>query len=138
MTFPMPPLTLAFSSGHRFAPAPLFPRVFTSILNRIADRFWEHHFNIATRGGAASAHPDANAYGYLAYHTYFSIFKRLQLTPSDVVVDLGCGKGRVSCLAASHPIAASLGIEIDHSLCELARANGRRMRHRRAALRFFC
>lgn len=132
------PLAAQLSPEYRFTPAPTFPRYCTSFLNRVCDRFWETYFNISTLGGAPSPHADANHYGYLAYHTYFSIFDSLQLQPADVVADLGCGKGRVSCLAAHYRIRESVGIEIDPPLCELARANGRRMKHRCSPLRFEC
>jgi SAM-dependent methyltransferase len=132
------PLAARLSSEYRFTPAPAFPRYCTSGLNRVDDRFWEMYFNIRTLGGAPSPHADANHYGYLAYHTYFSIFDRLRLKKSDVVADLGCGKGRVSCLAAHYKIRASIGVEIDPPLCELATENGARMRDRRSPLYFVC
>lgn len=135
---PMPPVAARLSPDYRFTPAPTFPRHCTSVLNRICDRYWEARLNVQTRGGAPSPHPDANHYGYLAYHTYFSIFDRLDLKPSDVVVDLGCGKGRVVCTAATYNIRAAVGIEIDQPLCDLARENGARMRRRRAAVQFLC
>jgi SAM-dependent methyltransferase len=128
----------SLSPEYRFTPAPAFPRYSTSALNRLSDRFWETRFNINTRGGAPSPHSDAHHYGYLAYHTYFSVFDRLRLKPSDVVVDLGCGKGRVSCIAASYRIRASVGVEIDPPLAELAQVNATRMRGRRAPLRIEC
>jgi SAM-dependent methyltransferase len=134
----MPLLTAPLSPEYRFVPAPVVPRYCTSIVNRLADLYWEKHFNINTRGGAASPHPDAHHYGSLSYHTYFLILDRLALKPSDVVVDLGAGKGRVSCLAASYPIRASIGVEIDPPLCAVAEANRQRMKHRRADLQFVC
>lgn len=134
----MPPIAARLSPEYRFTPAPTLPRYCTSLLNRLCDRYWESHLNIKTLRGAPSPHTDANDYGYLAYHTYFSIFDRLNLQPTDVVADLGCGKGRVSCIAAYHRIRESIGIEIDQPLCRLAQANGTRMRHRRSPLRFVC
>jgi SAM-dependent methyltransferase len=132
------PATVELSPEYRFTPAPSFARYPTSLLNRACDRFWEGYFNINTLGGAPSPHADANHYGYLAYHTYFSIFDHLKLTPEDTVVDLGCGKGRVSCLAAHYRIRASIGVEIDPPLCALAKQNGTRMKHRRSPLEFVC
>ena len=134
----MPILTAELSPEYRFTPAPTLPRFSTSFLNRICDRYWEWHFNIHTLGGAPSPHADAHHYGYLAYHTYFSIFDRLALKSSDVVVDLGCGKGRVSCVAATYRIKASIGVEIDPPLHALAQANGRQVRHSHAPLSFVC
>lgn len=134
----MPPIAAQLSPEYRFTPAPAFPRYCTSALNRVCDRFWEARYNINTRGGAPSPHADAHHYGYLAYHTYFGIFDQLQLKPTDVVVDLGCGKGRVSCIAATYPIKESIGVEIDPPLAELGQANAARMRGRRAPLRVVC
>jgi SAM-dependent methyltransferase len=126
------------SPEYRFTPAPRFPRYATSLLNRICDRYWETALDIRTLGSAPSPHADSNRYGYLAYHTYFSIFKRLALGPTDVVVDLGCGKGRVSCVAAQFAIRKSIGVEIDPPLCDTARTNGSRLRRHRAPLHFVC
>src|SRR5215212_7913473 len=112
----MPLVAARISPEYRFSPAPVLPRYATSLLNRTCDRFWETYFNISTRGDAPSPHHDASRYGYLSYHTYWSIFDRLALTPDDVVVDLGCGKGRVSCLASHYRIKQSIGVEIDASL----------------------
>jgi predicted RNA methylase len=60
------------------------------------------------------------------------------LKPTDVVVDLGCGKGRVVCVAATYPVKSVVGVEIDPPLCELAEKNGARMRGRRAPVSFAC
>jgi SAM-dependent methyltransferase len=134
----MPPIAAQLSPEYRFSPAPTFPRYCTSALNRVCDRYWEWRYNIDTRGGAPSPHADAHHYGYLAYHTYFGIFDQLDLKPTDVVVDLGCGKGRVSCIAATYPIKESIGVEIDPPLAEQGQANAARMRGRRAPLRVVC
>ncbi|MCL4176653.1 MAG: methyltransferase domain-containing protein [Verrucomicrobia bacterium] len=115
-----------------------FPQCCTSLLNRACDLFWEARLGIRTLGGESSLHPDAEDYGYLAYHTYFSMFDRLALQPSDVVADLGCGKGRVVCIAATYRVKEVIGIEIDPSLCAQAETNAARMRRRRAPVRFAC
>ena len=130
--------TAQLSPEYRFVYRPGFPHYCTSVLNRAADRFWESRYNIMTRGAAPSPHSDANHYGYLAYYTYFSIFDWLKLKSTDVVVDLGCGKGRVSCIAARYPIEASIGVDIDPPLAEIARANAARMKSRRADLKIVC
>lgn len=124
------------SAEYRIPPVPAVFRYLTSALNRLSDRYWEAYFNINTRQNAPSPHADANRYGFLAYHTYFAILDRLNLQPSAVVADLGCGKGRVSCLAAHYRIRASVGVEIDPPLWALAQANAARMKHRRSPLSF--
>lgn len=132
------PLTAELSPEYRFSPAPTFPRICTSLLNRFCDFFWEARLGIKTTGGAPSPHADAHHYGYLAYYTYFSIFDRLELKPDDVVVDLGCGKGRPVCVAATYPVKEVIGVEIDPPLCADGAANGRRMRGRKAPVKFAC
>lgn len=130
----MNPTTAQLSPEYRFLPAPVIPRYATSLLNRACDLWWETRFGIKTTGGAPSPHPDAHHYGTLAYHTYFKIFDRLQLGPSDVVVDLGCGKARPPCIAATYPVKSVVGVEIDPALCAIGAANAARMRGRRAPL----
>jgi SAM-dependent methyltransferase len=119
----------------RYAAAPRLPRYCTSLVNRVSDLVWERKLGIATRGIFDGLHPDGNRYGYLAFHTYFSIFDRWGLTTSDVVVDLGCGKGRVVCAAAQYAVREVVGVEIDPQLAAAAKANAARLRRRRAAVR---
>lgn len=107
----------------------------TSLVNRASDLLWELRLGIRTLGRAESLHPDAHAYGYLSYHTYFAILDGLKLSRNDVVVDLGCGKGRICCAAALYDIRESIGVEIDPQLAAAAAANASRMRRRRAPLR---
>jgi precorrin-6B methylase 2 len=57
-------------------------------------------------------------------------FRKLRLGPDDVFVEIGCGKGRVVCEAARHPLARVIGVEISPRLVELARANVERGRGR--------
>jgi tRNA G37 N-methylase Trm5 len=44
---------------------------------------------------------------------------------SDVVMDLGCGDGRVPVIAAKYHGARGICVEIDDTLCALAEANAR-------------
>lgn len=107
----------------------------TSLVNRASDLLWELRLGIRTQGCAASPFPDAHPYGFLSYHTYFAILDSLKLSRNDVVVDLGCGKGRICCAAAQYDIRESIGVEIDPQLAAAAQDNGLRMRRRRAPLR---
>ena len=50
-------------------------------------------------------------YATVPYRAIFRILTFLSLKPSDVFVDLGCGKGRVVCCAATYDIAEAIGIE---------------------------
>jgi predicted RNA methylase len=59
---------------------------------------------------------------------------RLHLTPTDVVFDIGCGMGRVTCLFAREPVARCIGIESVPGLAEIARRNAKHVRGRRAEM----
>jgi hypothetical protein len=126
------------SAEYCFSPAPLIPRYCTSILNRISDRYRDARLDIQTVGAFSSPYPDACDYSYLSYHTYFAIFDRLNLQPTDVTLDIGSGKGRIVCIAATYPIKESIGVEIHPPLCQLARDNAARMRQRRSSIRIVC
>lgn len=130
--------TAQLSPAYSFAPPPLLPRLSTSLLNRVCDFFWERRLGIDTIGSGVESDSEIHHYGYLAYHTYSSIFEALNLQPTDVVVDVGCGKGRVVCTAARFRIQESLGVEIDPALCADAAENGRRMRGPHAPIRCAC
>ncbi|OAI38742.1 hypothetical protein AYO39_00765 [Actinobacteria bacterium SCGC AG-212-D09] len=50
--------------------------------------------------------------------------------PEDVLVDFGCGKGRVICEAARRPFARVVGVEISQRLLDVAHENVDRNRRR--------
>jgi predicted RNA methylase len=54
-----------------------------------------------------------------------------EVTPEDVLLDLGCGKGRVLVQAARYPFRRVIGVEIAPDLVETAKANLSRVTHRR-------
>jgi len=53
------------------------------------------------------------------------LFQELQplIPPESVLVDLGCGKGRVLLVALEFDFKAVRGVEFAHELCEIARKN---------------
>jgi hypothetical protein len=111
----------------------------TSLVNRTADWFWENRFMITTTGGAGpSPSPEINCYGYVAYHSSFKMFNRVGLEPEDVVVDLGAGKGRVVCIAATYRVKRVVGVEIEPPLAAAGKRNAATMRGRRAPIEFRC
>lgn len=114
------------------------PHLCTSLVNRVSDLGWETRLGVRTTRNAPSPHRDANRYGYLAFHTYFAALDALKLKPHDVVVDLGCGKGRVVCAAAQYEIREAIGVEIDPVLASLAEHNTVQLRKRRAPTRVVC
>lgn len=114
------------------------PHLCTSLVNRVSDLGWESRLGVRTTRNAPSPHRDANRYGYLAFHTYFAALDVLKLQPHDVVVDLGCGKGRVVCAAAQYAIREAIGVEIDPMLATMAEHNTAQLRRRRTPTRIVC
>jgi hypothetical protein len=116
-----------------------FPYYFTSLLNRVADFYWENRFMITTTGSAGpSRSAEVNCYGFVAYHSSFKMFNRVGLQPTDVVVDLGAGKGRVVSVAATYRVKRVVGIEIEPHLAEAGKRNAAIMRGRRSPIEFRC
>jgi cyclopropane fatty-acyl-phospholipid synthase-like methyltransferase len=79
-------------------------------------------------------HADAVHYATMGYGLVGRILDHLQLRPDDVFVDIGCGRGRVLCCAARHPIEHVYGVDVQPQLCDAARANAERLRGRRAPI----
>jgi protein-L-isoaspartate O-methyltransferase len=73
-----------------------------------------------------------NPYEPLPHVVIRSILRRLSLSEEDIVCDLGCGKGRMLCCLARHPVKLCLGVEIDEDLAAMARANLARQRRLRS------
>ncbi|HZH27650.1 MAG TPA: class I SAM-dependent methyltransferase [Azospirillaceae bacterium] len=59
------------------------------------------------------------------------LVRRLNPEPTDVLLDLGCGAGRLICVAAQYPVARIIGVELDDGLSALAQQNARSLRRYR-------
>lgn len=133
------PLSYELSPIYSFRQSRGIPHYCTSLVNRISDYFWENRFMVETTGSAGpSPTEEINAYGFVAYHSSFAMFNHLGLLPTDVVVDLGAGKGRVVTVAASYPVKRVVGVEIEPHLARAGRHNATFMRGRRAPIDFLC
>ena len=75
---------------------------------------------------------DAHWYVPLAYGQARKILRSLQFAEDDVVYDVGCGLGRVVCLAARRPVRQVIGVECDAALAARAVSNIARLRGQRA------
>jgi hypothetical protein len=103
------------------------------IPSKVSSLFWEYRLGISTRGSLGEDDGGEHAcYSTVPYLAIFRILNSFSLTRSDVFVDLGSGKGRTVCCAATYDIERAVGIEDVGELCELSRHNVSRMRHRRA------
>jgi cyclopropane fatty-acyl-phospholipid synthase-like methyltransferase len=107
------------------------------VVTRKAKTFlWERHLGIATRASDRRVSDYEHvSYGTVPYGLIFRVLNRLALEPTDVFVDLGCGRGRVCCCAARFPIAEVVGVEDVAELAEAAKDNLKRMRGARTERR---
>lgn len=100
---------------------------------KLRNALWEMRLNVRT-GGAMHwnpALPDSR-YATMPYRAFFAMLEHLRPNEDDVVVDIGCGKGRFLACAARLPVRKVVGIEINEPLAAVARTNLERMRGRRA------
>lgn len=67
-----------------------------------------------------------------SYRMIRRLVAALQPGPHDSFVDIGCGRGRVLCIAARYPVARVAGVEINATSAAAAKANLARLRGRRA------
>lgn len=104
------------------------------MMTRVHNLWWEHRLRVCTRGVATVDHPDSVFYATPPYRVVRRVVRRLALRPADVFVDIGCGRGRVLCLAARHELAGVVGVEVSAALCGDARGNVARLRGRRTAV----
>jgi SAM-dependent methyltransferase len=103
---------------------------------KLRNASWELRLNIRTSGvdHDVSHHPDAVPYEALGYPAIWTIFDELRMGPADVFVDIGCGKGRVTCCAARLGVRRVVGLEVNPRLALIARKNAARMRGRHAPI----
>lgn len=104
-------------------------------IEKAANTFWELSLGVCTRRFQEDAPwitTEHVEYRPTSYPLIFRILDFLQLTPSDVVVDLGCGKGRVVCCAARYRVAEVIGVDDLSIFTDRAEANAAVMRGRRS------
>jgi SAM-dependent methyltransferase len=87
------------------------------------DRMWDGVLGINT--GGDDCRPTA-------YHVLCKLFTAVPLVADDCFMDIGCGRGRALCLAARHPIARAVGVEITPAHAAAAEANLVTLRGRHA------
>ncbi len=66
---------------------------------------------------------DSVEYVPSGYTAITAMLRHVRLTEDDVFVDFGCGKGRVICAIATQRLRKVIGIEVDKTLADIARAN---------------
>jgi len=110
-------------------------RTLSIIFNRTWDRYfdWRHKTDTISRvslsdleiRGGNKKH--GSFYQPTMARSFKRLLKRTTLPPEPVLVDFGCGKGRVLLLAALYGVKKAVGIEFSPELCRIARENVRVM-----------
>jgi SAM-dependent methyltransferase len=103
--------------------------------------YWERRLGVSTSGRTASEALGCNEhhsfYAPTAYGNVLRILRALDIRPDrrQVLVDVGCGKGRVLVMAARLPFARVVGIDRSPELVAEARRNVEQARRRGADTR---
>lgn len=78
----------------------------------------------------------ATIYMPASYDLLEIVFDRLKTTPVRHLIDFGCGKGRVLCVAAYHGFTKVTGLDISKEFCEVAKENLHRVLVKKPHLHF--
>jgi len=89
---------------------------------------------ISTRGTQAIDYPDAVFYATMPYPALERCLDHLNIQVNDTFVDIGCGKGRMLCLAARRQLRGVVGVDVSGELCDIARSNALKLRGKRTAI----
>lgn len=105
---------------------------------KVTNGLGERLLNIDTRGVAELEKRSAEHFPYAAssYLGTRAVLNRLRLGSRDVVIDIGCGKGRVVCIAAQYAVRGVIGIDTSADLLAAAEKNAAALRRQRAPITF--
>lgn len=125
-------------------PAALGRAVFTRVvrptqlaLRRAVSTAVDRRAGIVTTDEAVAAHLRRDVAVYrrtwraLGWSGVARLLRKLAPSPDDVLLDIGCGAGRILCAAARQPFRRVVGVELDPEFAALASSNIERLRGRR-------
>jgi SAM-dependent methyltransferase/uncharacterized membrane protein YphA (DoxX/SURF4 family) len=106
-------------------------RYYWMLHERVTRRFFERDLNTTGRVlEVEHVEPDLTPYEPSSWLPLRWGLRHIHPGSDDVLVDFGCGKGRVVCEAARRPFARVIGVEISQRLLDAARENVERSRPR--------
>jgi predicted RNA methylase len=77
---------------------------------------------------------DATEYQVVDYILLRRYMKPVRVGPDDVLIDIGCGMGRVLCVFARKRLRKCIGVEFSKELASIAKRNARSLRSRLAPI----
>jgi SAM-dependent methyltransferase len=101
-----------------------------ALAHRAFEKGMDLAFGISTLGDVwpKELGPECNQYNPIPYRSARRLLNSLQISPGDIFVDFGCGKGRILVMAARLPFERVIGIEISPELSQEAGDNVRASR----------
>jgi len=104
------------------------------LARRFGSQFFDLWLGVVTTDEMAARELGLDCTEYLKIHRalpfmgVWRLLRRLDPAPSDGLLDIGCGVGRVICVAAQYPLYRVVGIDIDERCCALAERNVHNLR----------
>src|ERR1017187_5362678 len=114
--------------------------LFRKIVLELETAIWDGIYGISTLGCVPGERPSGALNGdavYFQSKCFFhlkKIIRQMPMTEKDVFYDIGCGSGRMVCIAALKNVKKCVGVEISEKLSGLANRNAASMRFRKAAI----
>jgi len=102
------------------------------LTGRLRNRGYDTFLRVDTGGIVKTNVADGCHAASADYTTVNAMLARLDLRPDDVLVDIGCGKGRVVCLAARLRVKRVIGIDLGPEVVRTAQDNIQRLRGARS------
>ncbi len=100
------------------------------VVTKAANLVQEKRLGVDTRG-VEGAHTDRQFhYATVSYGLIERTLDAASLGPTDVLIDIGCGRGRVLACASRRPVVEVIGLELDTDRAAAATTNLDRMRGR--------
>lgn len=102
----------------------------------LIDNYYEKYFNVNTKGmisieDLGITNNEAKDYQTLHYKHIFNVLNKLPVDKNNrILLDYGCGKGRVIIATAAYEFKKIIGIEIS-SIVDIAKNNIDKMKHRK-------
>jgi predicted RNA methylase len=91
-----------------------------------------------TEASRNARYSDNFPYGTIGYLNVKKVFRLVKPGPQDTFCDIGCGMGRILCVAARKPLRKCIGVELLGPLCEIARRNAASLRGKKAPVQIVC
>ncbi|HEY6272603.1 MAG TPA: class I SAM-dependent methyltransferase [Terriglobales bacterium] len=87
---------------------------------------------------SGASHDDNFHYATIDYWNVRRALQALEPGPADVFYDIGCGMGRILCVAARMRLRRCVGVDISGVLCAVARRNAAKLRGRKTPIEIVC